>query len=300
MKSKRILAAAIAVAAGSALVSYGGYKYLRLREENKFLGERIAELEGQAAGLSGSLASTARNLASAAQENSDLNQSLAAEQNRNNSFQTQISDLSGTVSDLTKLSETDPQLLAKYSKVYFLNENYAPNHLSSIDAQYLYDRSRPELIRSGALPFLEAMLSQAKRDGEILQVASAYRSFYQQAILKLDYKVVYGAGTANQFSADQGYSEHQLGTAVDFVTPEQKGAFVDFEKTKAYAWMAQNAYKYGFVLSYPQNNPYYEFEPWHWRFVGVALATALHNGNEYFYNMSQSDINKYLITIFDQ
>jgi len=55
-----------------------------------------------------------------------------------------------------------------------------------------------------------------------------------------------------------------------------------FNKTKAYQWLLNNAYKYGFILSYPENNEYYIYEPWHWRFVGIKLATKLHNENKFF------------------
>ncbi|PJC82708.1 hypothetical protein CO006_02150, partial [Candidatus Roizmanbacteria bacterium CG_4_8_14_3_um_filter_35_14] len=61
----------------------------------------------------------------------------------------------------------------------------------------------------------------------------------------------------------------------------------------------ENAYKYGFILSYPKQNTYYQFEPWHWRFVGMTLATKLHDTNQYFYNLAQREIDLYLISIFD-
>ena len=112
--------------------------------------------------------------------------------------------------------------------------------------------------------------------------------------------MVYGAGTANQFSADQGYSEHQLGTAVDLITTGQGGMLDQaFAKTDAYGWLTENAYKYGFILSYPSGNSYYLYEPWHWRYVGVELATDLHEKSGYFYDLDQRATDTYLISIFD-
>jgi D-alanyl-D-alanine carboxypeptidase len=111
--------------------------------------------------------------------------------------------------------------------------------------------------------------------------------------------VTYGAGTANQFSADQGYSEHQLGTTVDFTTSSVGATFSGFEDTESYRWLRDEAHRYGFVLSYPPNNSYYQFEPWHWRFVGVDLAQDLHQDDTYFYDLDQREINEYLITLFD-
>jgi len=144
------------------------------------------------------------------------------------------------------------------------------------------------------------MLVAARTDESIeLLVASAFRSFDEQASLKSSYTVTYGAGTANQFSADQGYSEHQLGTSADFTTLAVGGNFSKFETDPAYKWMLENAYKYGFVLSYPKGNVYYKFEPWHWRFVGTELAKRLYIDKEYFYDLGQREIDQYLIKIFD-
>jgi hypothetical protein len=61
-----------------------------------------------------------------------------------------------------------------------------------------------------------------------------------------------------------------------------------------------NAHRYGFILSYPEGNDFYIFEPWHWRFVGRDLARHLdRNEDETFYTMDQRDINEYLLEIFE-
>lgn len=210
-----------------------------------------------------------------------------------------VGSISGTVDTLQKLSETDPQLLAKYSKVFFLNEHYAPERTVPIAPHYVYSTTRSESIEVHVWPHLQSMLSAASSSNIALYVKSAYRPFDEQKALKNEYTVVYGAGTANQFSADQGYSEHQLGTTVDFISTGQGGALAGFERTAAYAWLLGNAYQYGFILSYPQNNGYYIFEPWHWRYVGVALATYLHNSGKNFYDLDQREIDTYLVRIFE-
>ena len=91
----------------------------------------------------------------------------------------------------------------------------------------------------------------------------------------------------------------KLGTAVDLTTTGLGGGLDGFEKTPAFAWLLSNAYRYGFVLSYPPNNQYYVFEPWHWRYVGVKLATDLRTEGKYFYDLDQREIDKYLSNIFD-
>jgi D-alanyl-D-alanine carboxypeptidase len=229
----------------------------------------------------------------------NLSQDLQTEQAKNTMFESQIKEISGTVNTLQKLSQTDEELLSKYSKVYFLNENFIPQLLTRINAQYLLDNTATKQIHASVDPFLSAMMEAASKDGIDLKIVSAYRSFEDQAAVKTGYKVLYGSG-ANQFSADQGYSEHQLGTTLDFTTTKLRSLVTSFDKTDAYAWLSAHAYTYGFVLSYPKENVYYQYEPWHWRFVGVQLAKRLHDENKYFYDLAQRDINEYLITIFDR
>lgn len=214
-------------------------------------------------------------------------------------FRNEISQNQQTIQDLDKLSKTDPQLLEKYSKVFFLNENYVPSALDFIEDRYLDSKTKQQQqILDKVWPHLKKILDDSATAGINLTVASAYRSFSEQSSIKSSYKVIYGARTANNFSADQGYSEHQLGTTVDFNT-KGKTAFEAFEKTASYTWLVENAYRYGFVLSYPKGNVYYQFEPWHWRFVGLNLARDLRDQNKFFYDLEQRDINKYLLNIFD-
>lgn len=228
----------------------------------------------------------------------ELSQLLEEEKERNDDFEKQINKVSGTVGKLDKLSKIDPELLMKYSKVYFLNEHYAPEKVVPIATSSLRNSQVLEYIDAKVEPHLTDLFDEAQDDGINLKVASAYRSFAEQKSLKSTYTVLYGSG-ANTFSADQGYSEHQLGTTLDFTTDALGGALAGFENTEAYAWLLDNAHRYGFVLSYPKDNAYYIFEPWHWRFVGEDLARDLHKKNMYFYDMDQREIDTYLIKLFD-
>jgi len=287
-----------AITAAIGISIYGGYSYWKLDEWRKILESQNAGLVQLLKSTSGELSRVRENLTNTQKDNSDLKEALGAEKSRNDALEPQIQEIAGTVATLQKLSKTDPELLEKYSKVYFLNENYSPAQLSPVASEYLYDKTKPQLVLPGVLPFLQAMLEAAKRDGVTLQIVSAYRSFYEQASVKYGYKMTYGTG-ANQFSADQGYSEHQLGTACDFTTPEINGVFSKFEGSAAYKWLTANAYKFGFVLSYPKNNTYYQFEPWHWRFVSTALTRKLHDASGYFYELPQREIDQYLVSFFD-
>lgn len=221
---------------------------------------------------------------------------LLDEKSKRENFEDKLDDIDDVVDDLDKLSKTDEELLQKYSKVYFLNEHYVPVELENIGTQYLLN-STPQKIHADVWPFLEDLLNDAEEAGINIKVVSAFRDFYTQSGLKNQYKITYGAGTANQFSADQGYSEHQLGTTLDFGAVGT--GIQNFDTTEEFKWLTENAYKYGFTLSYPKNNSYYVYEPWHWRFVGKALARKLDRDNVFFYDMDQREINAYLTKIFD-
>lgn len=229
----------------------------------------------------------------------ELEETLSEERARNEEFEEQIQEISGTVGILDKLSKTDKELLQKYSKVYFLNEHYTPPDVLPLAREFL---SRPddvpEYVHARVAPFLNRLLRDAQDDGIALRVLSGYRSFDEQKQLKGAYSVQYGIG-ANTFSADQGYSEHQLGTTVDFSTEEMRGGLTDFQNTEAYAWLVKNAHHYGFTLSYPEGNEYYVYEPWHWRFVGKALADTLYEKEKHFYDLEQREIDTYLVSFFD-
>jgi D-alanyl-D-alanine carboxypeptidase len=281
------------VAGGLALIiagwSYDAWCYVMLSEKLGATEQTLATRTGEYATLFSKLHA----------QNDTLTATLNSERIENGSLSQENSQISDKVSVLTKLTTIDPELLKKYSKVYFLNENYVPAKLSNINPAYVVDTSKTLQFESDALPHLESLLKDANAAGVPLRLASAYRSFGTQSALKASYSFVYGKGTANQFSADQGYSEHQLGTAVDFTTPTIKGAYPAFETDPSFPWLQQNAYKYGFILSYPKSNTYYEFEPWHWRFVGVELATYLHSQGKNFYDLDQRTIDTYLVNIFD-
>lgn len=230
---------------------------------------------------------------------SELSESLSDAQKRYENLKEENEEYEEQVEDLTKLTTIDPELLKKYSKVYFLNENYEPSGLEPISEDFLLTKNKELLFHEDAEQFLTRLMDDAREDGIDIAIASAYRSFGTQAALKSKYVTTYGAGSANAFSADQGYSEHQLGTAIDFVSTEQASLTTSFDTTDTFAWLTEHAHKYGFILSYPKGNTYYQYEPWHWRFVGEDLARKLKREDLNFYDIDQRVIDDYLIRIFD-
>lgn len=233
-------------------------------------------------------------------ERAKLDRELGKLQLGNESLKSEVSAINTVMQDLQKIVLTDKELLAKYSKVYFLNENYLPKELAYVESQFTFDKNKQYQFSAKAYPFLNRLLIDARTNGLDLLVASAYRSYKEQSGLKATYRVTYGTSAANKFSADQGYSEHQLGTTLDFTTTKVGGSFKGFDSTPEYKWLVTNAHKYGLILSYPKSNSYYVYEPWHWRFVGVTLATFLHDNNLNFYDVDQRKINDYLGKIFEQ
>lgn len=257
-----------------------------LNERNYFLLETASSTlsrQEERELASSTIAELSERLSLTAEELDDIEDDYRKEKNKNDEFEDQIKKISGTVGVLDKLSKTDKELLQKYSKVYFLNEHYIPEKIVPIEKKYLYNEAASKSIHGKVEPYLNEMIDDALDDGIKIWVVSAYRSFNEQASLKGAYTQTYGSG-ANTFSADQGYSEHQLGTTLDFTTEGLSGGLNGFDTTKAYQWLLDNASKYGFTLSYPKGNAFYVFEPWHWRFVGEDLAKDLDKANANFYD----------------
>ncbi len=274
-----------------ASIVFNSYLYTVLRTENISLKSDLNNFET-------ALSISQRKLSSTTMEKIKVADSLQKEKENTTFFQSQIQNLAGTVGVLEKLSKTDAELLKKYSKVYFLNENYIPESVSALDPKYLLQKDKTTEVNTKVLPYLVKMIDDAKSSGLDLLVLSGYRSFHTQASLKSSYKVTYGSG-ANKFSADQGYSEHQLGTTLDFTNSKIGAVLSGFDKTSEYKWLQENAHKYGFILSYPKDNSYYIFEPWHWRYVGVELATKLYDEKLDFYSLDQRTLDSYLLNLFN-
>jgi len=267
----------------SALV-FGYFKYQELQTYNTKLSQKLEQTETQ--------------LDERTIEKEGLEERVESQGESVELLANELQKLTGTVNILEKLQNTDEELLQKYSKVYFLNEHYVPPRLREIPENFVDSKDPEELIHTEVWPQLRSLLEEAEDENIPLRVVSAYRSFSEQSKLKTGYTVVYGSG-ANAFSADQGYSEHQLGTTIDFSTAERNRVLDGFENTEAYKWLQKNAYKFGFVLSYPHGNSYYVFEPWHWRYVGKKLAQDLNKNDAYFYDWDQRKIDEYLVSFFD-
>ena len=113
-----------------------------------------------------------------------------------------------------------------------------------------------------------------KKTKSYLSIRSAYRSYATQVQTHSRAVASKGVVVGEQLAARPGYSEHQTGLAVDLNWVSTK-----FANTKEGKWLANNAYRFGFILRYPKDQTAitgYQFEPWHFRYVGVNVATDMH------------------------
>ena len=158
---------------------------------------------------------------------------------------------------------------------------YVPEALAIPDVETRTDRGIEERsVRTDIIAQLEKMIRAAEADGHFLMIGSAYRPASLQQLYFDNYSRVAGFEAANQYSALPGQSEHQLGLAVDLSTVSRECYLsACFTNLPDGAWLATNAHKYGFHLRYQlgkESITGYQFEPWHYRYLGVDLATALY------------------------
>ena len=153
-------------------------------------------------------------------------------------------------------------------------DDYAPADLRAVNI------TGGGQMRAEAADQLEAMVAQYTAEtGETMQSLSTYRSYGRQVDVYNGWVAQLGQEAADLTSARPGYSEHQTGWVMDFgAVPNTCALDQCFADTSQGAWLAENAYQWGFILRYPDGyTPItgYEFEPWHYRYVGVALATEM-------------------------
>lgn len=161
--------------------------------------------------------------------------------------------------------------------IFMLPGDYQPDDLVDVSAAGL---NGGYAVRAFVIADLEAMAEAARANGTPIAVVSGFRSFAEQQAT-FDYWVsVGGFEQALRTSARPGHSEHQLGTSLDFTTAGGAAPweYTDWASTPAGAWMAVNAWRFGFVMSYPAGSfmqTGYDYEPWHYRYVGRDVAAQI-------------------------
>ena len=179
---------------------------------------------------------------------------------------------------ITKLNDiyyVDGTLIV--NKTYPLPSTYKPvSPYKEITKDYLYGGN---YIEDYVMEAYLKMKESAKEEGIDLKITSGYRSYSVQVELYDNYAKRDGKEAADTYSARAGYSEHQSGLCFDL-----NGTDKNFIKTKEGKWLNDNCYKYGFVLRFPEGKTEYTgymYEGWHFRYVGVELATILYNNGDW-------------------
>ncbi len=173
--------------------------------------------------------------------------------------------------------------------------------LKTIDTNYT---TRSLQLEMNAAIAAEALMAEMRANGfDDIKITSAYRSYDYQKTLFDRYIATEKENNPNLtdaqakeivlgYSAEPGYSEHHSGLCVDFITAgmldlvnygsetSESDADIGFAETEEYQWLLENAHKFGYILRYPENKvneTRYNYESWHFRFVGVDAATKIHN-----------------------
>ena len=185
------------------------------------------------------------------------------------------------VSDDYKFDVNDWRLIL-VNKQHPIPENYK-FPLGSINSSMLCDER--------VISPLKSMLKAASDDGIGLVICSPYRDSSRQEGLfarKINYYMEAGLSYMEAYNLSSqavtvpGSSEHQMGLAFDIVCGDHYELDDDFGETPAGKWLADNSYKYGFVVRYlkgKENITSIEYEPWHFRYVGVEAAKVMHDNN---------------------
>lgn len=181
---------------------------------------------------------------------------------------------------IVDINDAENWALAMIGVNYPLPDKYSPNLSEAVDG------SSVKLDSRVATHYRE-MYNAAKQAGCILTPYSGYHTYSLQESTytrKLNYYISQGyseeqaAAETQKKTLPAGCSEHNAGLCMDIVS-----ASSDFVNTKEFQWLCDNAMNYGFVLRYPENKQEItgvNYQPWHWRFVGVEAAKEMAQNNQ--------------------
>jgi D-alanyl-D-alanine carboxypeptidase len=193
-----------------------------------------------------------------------------------------VSENPAFILDLFSVLQGDPFLRLLVDKEHPLPENYEPEDLVELKGSSYRTGRAGMLLRNAACAALEEMAAAAKADGFTLTASSAYRSrAYQAQVYERNVREM-GQQAADRESARPGRSQHQLGLVVDFGSIDDS-----FAQTRESRWLAANASRFGWSLSYPEGyeeTTGYRWESWHYRYTGKDLAEFI---DSYFDGIQQ-------------
>lgn len=173
------------------------------------------------------------------------------------------------------------------NKENVLQSNYVPEDLKVVKCIQFVNlyTSHENQLREEAANALEVMITQARQEGLTFYGASGYRSYEAQTGIYKSNLQTYGYEHTNKYVAKPGTSEHQTGLALDITNKAgiKDGLIEEFAHSREGEWIANNCYKYGFVVRYPKDKEDitgYQYEPWHIRYVGKGASEEMHINNQ--------------------
>lgn len=188
-------------------------------------------------------------------------------------------DLTFTYPEAAVLNTDTSTYTLLVNKEYTLPSSYIPFMVEPQVEIYHKGINERRYLQPVAATALEELFAAAEEDGYHLVLRCGFRSYWlQKAIYSYALKT-YGYYEASRYHALPGTSEHQTGLAVDLCckATNYENNF-SILRTPEYAWLLENAHKYGWILRYPEDKTDitgYNFEPWHFRYVGIELAAYL-------------------------
>jgi len=188
-------------------------------------------------------------------------------------------DLTFSYPEPAKLNTDTATYTLLVNKEYPLSSSYIPYMVEPDVEIYHKGINERRYLQPIASDALETLFAAAEEDGLHLVMRCGFRSYKLQKSIYFWNLKTYGYYEATRYHALEGTSEHQTGLAVDLCCKATNyNNNYDFLKTSEYAWLLENAHLYGWTLRYPEDKTEitgYNFEPWHFRYVGVELATYL-------------------------
>ena len=179
----------------------------------------------------------------------------------------------------TKKTDTSKNNLMIVNKFNYLEEDYVPDDLKVITSKYSWGSNGSQKTRAEVLEQFLKMHEDAEANNIYLMVMLSYRDYNEQANIYNEYKEYHGEAYADKIAARPGFSEHQTGLALDIFSLKDSLQST-FKDSETYEWLKNNAYKYGFIIRYPEGKEKitgFTFEPWHYRYVGIEDAKKIHD-----------------------
>lgn len=171
----------------------------------------------------------------------------------------------------TDTSKGNSMLVNKY---HSLSKDYEVQDIVKASSTYAYDGMS---LNKEAYDAFKNLANDAKKEGYTIVILSSYRTYDYQDKLWNDRKNKGGIEKADAYAARAGSSEHETGLAIDVADYKNP---INFGEQESFNWMVNNSYKYGYILRYPlgkENITGYDYEAWHYRYLGVDLATKVYN-----------------------